>query len=771
MPTRGPSFVLAFVLAVAAPSTMASAADVTGAQIYKDKCVSCHGKAGEGSDKYPDPLVGERNVPQLTDYIARTMPKGTKMKCSREEAGKVAAYIHEAFYSREAQLRNKPPRVELSRLTVRQYRNAVADVIGSFRGGPKPDERRGLRGEYFKARRFQNNERILDRIDPEVRFDFGTAAPAKEKFEPAQFSIRWEGSVLAQETGEYEFVVRTEHATRLWVNDAQRPLIDAWVKSGNDNEYRGTLFLLGGRLYPVRLEFSKSKQGVDDSKKGKKVPEVKASVALAWKRPHGVVEVIPARHLTPTRVPASFVVTTPFPPDDRSVGYERGTTVSRAWDQATTEAAFEVAGYVVPRLQEFTGARSDAADAKKRAHDWCLRFAELAFRRPLNEEQKRLYVERQFEATNDVELAVKRVVLLVLKSPRFLYREAETTNDAYDTASRLSFALWDSLPDRELLEAAAAGRLSTREQLVSQAERMAKDLRARAKLREFTIQWLKVDQHPDLAKDPKQFPGFTPELAADLRTGLDLFLDEILGGDGSDFRQLLVSEDVYMNGPLAKFYNVDLPADAPFQKVQPKAGGRAGVLTQPYVLAAFAYTNSSSPIHRGVLLARSVLGLGLRPPPEAFTPLSPDLHPQLTTRERVTLQTKPQACQSCHGTINLLGFALENFDAVGRFRDQEKGKPIDNTGRYQTRAGKEVKFAGVRELATFLADSDEVHEAFVQQLFHYLVKQPAVAYGPRTVPELRQAFAEQKFNVRKLVVTIAVEAATNKRPDEKVQKR
>src|SRR5262249_47038177 len=151
----------------------------------------------------------------------------------------------------------------------------------------------------------------------------------------------------------------------------------------------------------------------------------------------------------------------------------------------------------------------------------------------------------------------------------------------------------------------------------------------------------------------------------------------------------------------------------------------------PYLMATFAYTEASSPIHRGVFLARSVLGLGLRPPPEAFTPLPEDLHPDLTTRERITLQTKPQACQSCHGVINPLGFTLENFDAVGRYRDQEKGRPINATGGYQTRTGEVLKFAGPRDLARFLASSEEVHEAFVEQMFHHLVRQPVRAYGPR----------------------------------------
>ena len=133
-------------------------------------------------------------------------------------------------------------------------------------------------------------------------------------------------------------------------------------------------------------------------------------------------------------------------------------------------------------------------------------------------------------------MAVKRVVLLVLKSPRFLYREIGAGRpDGYDVASRLSFGLWDSLPDQPLLDAAAAGQLATREQVVRQAERMVADLRARSKLREFFLQWLKVDQVPDIAKDPKRFPGFNEVIASDLRTSLDLFLDEVIWQRGGRF--------------------------------------------------------------------------------------------------------------------------------------------------------------------------------------------------------------------------------------------
>src|ERR1051326_8383253 len=99
----------------------------------------------------------------------------------------------------------------------------------------------------------------LERTAPQVNFDFGTNTPAPGKIEPHEFSIRWTGSLLAPDTGEDEFVVPTEHAARLWVNDPARPLIDAWVKSGHDTEYRATLFLVAGRVYPLRLEFTKAK--------------------------------------------------------------------------------------------------------------------------------------------------------------------------------------------------------------------------------------------------------------------------------------------------------------------------------------------------------------------------------------------------------------------------------------------------------------------------------------------------------------------------------
>jgi hypothetical protein len=743
-------------LALPAPSRADS-----GEQIYRKQCAACHGANGEGTkDDYPHPLAGERSVAQLTRLIAKSMPKEDPGTCTGENAAKVAAYIYDAFYSREARERNKPPRIELARLTVAQYRNAVADLIASFRSPGQLDDKRGLRGEYFNDRNFRRGKSALDRLDPQVAFDFGTAAPAPEKFDEHTFSIRWEGSVLAPESGTFEFIVRTEHAVRLWVNEQNRPLIDAWVKSGADTEYRASLPLLAGRAYPLRLEFSKAKQGVDDKKKP---PPTKASIALAWKPPHGATEPIPARDLTPNRFPETLVVETAFPPDDRSLGWEKATTVSKAWDQAVTDAALETTGYVTAHLADLSGVSDGAKDREAKLKEFCSRFAERAFRRPLSDEQKRRFIDKPFEG-RDPETGVKRSVLLVLLSPRFLYREAGGAADDYDVASRLAFALWDAPPDRELLDAAAAKRLATREQVAAQAERMLASPRARAKLHEFFLQWLKVDQVSDPAKDQARFPGFDAAVIGDLRTALDLFLEDAAWGTNSDFRSLFLADELYLNGRLAKFYGVNLPADAPFQKVKLDGGRRAGVLTHPYLMAAFAYTGASSPIHRGVFLARNVLGTGLKPPQDAFTPLAESLHPMLTTRERVALQTRPAACQVCHGVINPLGFTLEHFDAVGRWRDQDNGKPIDDSGMYLTHKGQTVTITGARELAKFLADSEEVQTAFAERLFHHLVKQPVRAYGPARSAEFREFLSRNGFSIRKLVVEEVTVAACDFAP-------
>jgi hypothetical protein len=214
----GSPFVLTIIVAICAQTARA---DATGEAIYQKKCAACYGAHGEGGNKHKRPLQGDRSLAQLAELIGETMPEDDPGSLTPGEAAAVAAWVHDTFYSAIARERNRPARVELTRLTVRQYRQALADLIGSFRQSPNrsPNEadeqsaaRRGLSGEYFSGRRFGRKDPEARRIDEQINFDYNTDSPVSEISEPHEFSIRWNGSLYAPETGEYEFVVRTDHA-------------------------------------------------------------------------------------------------------------------------------------------------------------------------------------------------------------------------------------------------------------------------------------------------------------------------------------------------------------------------------------------------------------------------------------------------------------------------------------------------------------------------------------------------------------------------------
>lgn len=736
------SFQTCWAIDTTSPSSAASIrtqVQERGRVVYETHCVSCHGQNGIGTTEVPAPIFGDRSISDLADLISRTMPDGSPEDCSGDDARAVAEWMQQQFYSPEAQARLNPPRLELSRLTVSQYRNAIADLGTSFAWMARPGAARGLKAEYYSDRNRRRDRRVIERIDPVVDFNFGRFSPDGEKIGDSEFSMLWNGSLIPRESGWYEFTVHTENGARLFINDNQTPLIDVWVRSGSDTDFRAQKYLLEGRIYPVRLEWFKFK-------------EATSSVALRWKPPHGVEQAIPATNLTPDSSPEILIVETPFPPDDRSSGYERGTSVSREWDEATTYAAIEAADKFVaaiPRLIDRKGNRDE------QLRIFAEQFVERAFRRPLNDELRQMYVSSQFAAAKNSDEAIRRIVLLALKSPRFLYREATSANDQFDRASRLSFAILNSIPDKALFEAAKNGKLGDDKQIREHAWRLVNDYRSRARQLEFLRTWMNLDRLQEIDKDKDAFPDFTPELAADLRTSLELTLAQIVDTEDANFQRLLLTDTMFMNGRIAKFYGVDLPADSEFKEVKFEPEKRAGIISHPFILSGFAYMQSSSPIHRGVFMSRGILGRGVKPPPIAVAPTAPDLAPDLTTRERVAIQTSPEVCANCHGMINPLGFALENFDAVGRYRETEKQKPIDATGQYLQRNGEFVRFTGARELADFVARSDEAHRSFVRQLFHHMVQQPILAYGPESIGELSTFFREHQFNMKHLAVEIA----------------
>jgi hypothetical protein len=283
---------------------------------------------------------------------------------------------------------------------------------------------------------------------------------------------------------------------------------------------------------------------------------------------------------------------------------------------------------------------------------------------------------------------------------------------------------------------------------------MVKDPRARAKMRTFFGHWLKMEEAEDLSKDPAAFPGFNDRIISDLRTSLEVFVENVVWSEKSDYRELLLADYLFLNEPLAAFYGAEASTED-FQKVRLDPRQRAGVLTHPYLLAAFAYHKSSSPIHRGVFLSRNIVGRSLKPPPMAIEFMDGRFDPGLTMREKVSELTRSEACQGCHSVINPLGFSLEHFDAVGRFRSTENKKPIDATGEYTTVDGEVIRITGARDVANYAASSAEAQRAFVKQLFQHMVKQAPDAYGPKTLERLAQHFVLSEFHIRKLMQEIA----------------
>jgi hypothetical protein len=542
------------------------------------------------------------------------------------------------------------------------------------------------------------------------------------------------------------------------------------------NEERASIFLIAGRHYPLRLQFFKTS-------------EPNAALSLLWKPPHGTLQPIPPHHLSPLGAPAStkfhprghsptskeavhlpfgipeiLVINTPFPPDDRSIGYERGSTVSKEWEQATTDAAIEAVETIEARLDALADAHPGAADYAAKLQSFALRFAQTAFRRPLDD-RNRNFIEKQF--THHPPLpALKRCLLFTLKSPRFLYpafRESDQTDhpDPYTTASRLALSMWDSLPDAALLQAAAANQLQTPEQIRSQAQRMLHNPRTKAKLAGFFDHWLELERASSASKDTQAFPQFKDTTLADLRTSLRLFIDQVVWSERSDYRELFQADYLFLNRSLASIYSVQPPtfSDNEFQRVSYPPQQRAGLITHPYLLAAFAYNKTTSPIHRGVFLARNVVGLTLNSPPVAVAFEDAQFDPSFTMREKVTELTKNINCMGCHSTINPLGFSLENYDAIGRWQTHDNHKPVDPKTTLTTDEGHTITLTGARDIVRHVIQGPASHRAFITQLFHHIVKQPVAAYGPDTLEELRQSFVASGFNIQQLLIEITTRSA------------
>lgn len=741
-----------------------------GESLYKKQCLDCHGAMGQGVDgAYDRPLAGDLAISQLAEVIDKTMPEGEPEACSGDDARAVAEYVYHQFYSELAQNRLNPPSPMLSRLTAEQIRQSIADLYASSNWIPRPEAKRGLSGEYFKSAKQRKEDRVAERTDAVINFDFGLDSPGAG-IDPKEFAIVWNAGLRVDRSGIYEIIVRSTCSFTLGFGKHDRMLIDNHVQSGDKTEFREQVFLTAGRAYPFHLRF------IQRERKTERPP---ASISVSWITPGGVEQLIPEENWIPGWQPSQFSIQTILPPDDRSYGFERGIKVDRDWDAAVTAAILEFAQVAAKELwPEYSKKHKKDADQDRQQLKAFLREKlEIAFRSPLSDELANLYIDGQLAKEEDDVEAIKRVLLVGLKSPRFLYPQADLDQTvSARVGSRLALCLLDSLPvDDHLAKTIRAGQLETEEQIRNMAWHLVGDHRAQAKLRGLIYEWLHLSAGKDRKKHEEMFPGFDDLLIQDTRRSLDAFINDFIQSESCDYRVFFNADWGYTTQRMQAFYGEKWAPDQPWTTaagssetevahpaVQPlmktaSRSGHNGLLTHPYLLSGLAYHDASSPIHRGVFVLRHLLGRQIQPPQDAaFTPLPPDLHPNLSTRERVDLQTSPLDCDSCHSRINSLGFTLENWDAAGRFREVEQGKPIDSSGYYTNRDGQRLELNGFQELAQLVAGSRDAHQAFVRRAFQHYTKQPPGAFGPETLERLTQHFVDHQFNVRSLLVEIAV---------------
>ena len=251
---------------------------------------------------------------------------------------------------------------------------------------------------------------------------------------------------------------------------------------------------------------------------------------------------------------------------------------------------------------------------------------------------------------------MKRVVLLAIKSPQFLYPGLSGGKDSsYQIASRLALGLWDSIPDNELLDIAKKGGLNDIDYFRGQVHRMLSDSRSKSKVLDFFYHWLDLDYGRDIAKDKNVYPGFDSEKISNLKRSMDIFIEDVFWSERSNFKELFLASYLYLNKDLANLY-AEPNQEEDFIRVNFSESERSGIITHPYILSQFSYPYNSSPIHRGVFLTRHMLGRTLKPPPEAVSFENQSLDPSLSMREKVAHVTKASNCMSCHEIINSLGF-------------------------------------------------------------------------------------------------------------------
>jgi hypothetical protein len=447
--------------------------------------------------------------------------------------------------------------------------------------------------------------------------------------------------------------------------------------------------------------------------------------------------------------------------------FHRHPRIGPALYEVSITGPYEARGHgdTPSRRRIFVCAPTRAEEEEACARQIIATLARRAYRRPVTDVdlEKPLEFYREARAEGDFDAGIEMALSAVLVSPHFLFKierdpQGVARATAYrlsdlELASRLSFFLWSSIPDDELLDCASEGALGKPEVLARQVRRMLADRRAQSLVNNFADQWLHLRNLESTTRDLRLFPDFDDNLRQAFRRETELLFESVLREDRSVL-DLVKSDHTFLNERLARHYGVRHVYGSRFRPVALGAESvRGGLLRHGSILAVTSYATRTSPVIRGKWILENLLGAPPPPPPANVPALKENtVSSTLSVRERLAEHRANTACARCHSFIDPVGFALENFDAVGRWRTVEEDKPVDATGGLPDGS----TFTGVNGLEQALLDRPEIFvRTLAEKLLTFALGRGIESYDAPAIRQVVRTARAEEYRFSALIVGIA----------------
>jgi hypothetical protein len=748
--------------------------------LFGQYCMDCHNRDDFTAEIAFDRMSAESiaHEPEIFEMVVRKL-RGAQMPppgAPQPDAATRRAWIVglEGHLDAAAVKASHPGQVALHRLNRTEYANAIADLLALDVDVkallPKDDESDG----------FDNVANVL-KVSPSFLEQYIAAARVISEMAVGLPNTKRDSRVYYAPAG----INQNYHVAGMPLGTRGGMLVEHFFPA--DGEYEIDLGGLARARYVEGLEYRHRLILAVDGKKvfedeiggPEDVEAVDLRQAAAVAEINGRFENIRVPMTAgPHQIAATFVARTmsesdavlqPFVPGGGEVGIIEGEESPLKVQRLEINGPFTAAGLseTPSRNRIFTCRPRSEVEELPCAREILTRLTRQAFRRPVTDADLSIPLEfySQGRANGDFEAGVRNALMIVLASPEFLYRFTAPPDDAapgsvyavdqFGLASRLSFFLWSSLPDDELLVLAERGELDDPRVIERQVERMLASPRAAALVTNFAQQWLDIRGIRDIVPDPVLFPEYNPDLGLAFARELELFLGSVLLEDHSVL-ELLNAKHTYLNERLALHYGVAGVRGDNFRRVELDDVNRWGLFGKGGILMATSYPNRTAPVLRGAWILEAITGTPPASPPpnvEAFPETQEGEQPK-TVRERLEMHRSNPSCNGCHGVMDPLGFALENFDAIGmwRVKDREAGVAIDSSGQL---ADGTVVNGPVDLREALLAEPTQFVQTLTEKLMIYALGRSVEHYDMPAVRRIVREAGRENYRFSAILAGIA----------------